>query len=206
MQNLVITISRQVGSGGRLVGEKLALGLGIPFYDRKIIEMVAEKSGFTKEFIESSEERASSSFLFNLASTIYSANGQFTSVEVPINNQVFFAQAEVIRELASKGSCVIVGRCSDYLLREHPNTVNVFIYADQEDRKKRLVEVYHNDPKTIDTYITKLDKGRANYYSHFTGEDWDDFKRHDLCINSTLCGIDGAVEVIRSYLKAAGKL
>lgn len=212
MKKFVVTISREFGSGGRLVGEKLALKLGIPFYDRAIIDMASEKSGLSPDFIEKSEERASNSFLYNLSSYLYSGHQDMdraaftTQYEMPVNDKAFFSQASIITELAQKGNCVIVGRCADYLLRDNPDCIKIFIYGDVEDRRKMLVSAYDVPEEEAAARLTKLDKGRAYYYKHYTGETWGQVRNHDLSINTSVCSINGAVDVVMAYLKAAGKI
>ena len=125
MENYVIAISREFGSGGRHVGEKLGLELGIPFYSRDIIEQAASKSGLSVDFIEQMEERASNSFLFNLVSATYTSPSLMAQYDIPVSHKAFFAQAAAIQEMAEKSSCVIVGRCADYILRDHPNCIKV---------------------------------------------------------------------------------
>ena len=212
MEHLVITVNREYGSGGRLVGEKLALELGFLYYDKKIITLASEKSGLSKDFIERSEERATSSFLYNLstnftfATNMYSMPNVYSQYDMPINNKAYYAQASVIQEIAGKHSSVIVGRCANYVLRDRPNCVRLFIYADMEDKIKRSVEVYKVDPNKAEEIIVKTDKGRANYYRHHTGEIWGNMRDFDLCINTSSCGIDGAVRTIKDFLKESGKL
>ena len=211
MEKFIITISREFGSGGRLAGEKLALRLGIPFYDRAIIDMASEKSGLSPDFIEKSEERASNSFLYNLSSYLYSGTeidrGAFTTqYEMPVNDKAFFSQASIITDLAQKGNCVIVGRCADYLLRDNPNCIKVFIYGNREDRIKMLIDAYDVPPEEAESRLNKLDKGRAYYYKHYTGENWGQIRSHDLIINSSVTGVNGAVDVIMEFLRAAGKI
>ena len=213
MEKFIVTISREFGSGGQLIGEKLALRLGIPLYNRNIIEMAAEQSGLSPEFIDKAEERASNSFLYNLSSYLYTGSGTeldrgtfAAQYEMPVNDKAFFSQASVITDLASKGNCVIVGRCSDYLLRDNPDCIKVFIYANEEDRRKLLVSAYNVPEEEAERRLNKLDKGRAYYYKHYTGETWGQIRSHDLIINSSVTGYDGAVDVIIAFLKAAGKL
>ncbi len=211
MSKFVIAISREFGSGGRLIGEKLALRLGVPFYDRAIIDMASEKSGLSTDFIEKSEERASNSFLYNLSSYLYGGHEMdrtsfTTQYEMPVNDKAFFSQAAIVTDLAKKGNCVIVGRCADYLLRDNPDCIKVFIHADVKDRQKMLVSAYDVPESEAAARLTKLDKGRAYYYKHYTGETWGQVRSHDLCINSSICGINGAVDVVLAYMKAAGKI
>jgi len=200
MKKMVVAVSRSYGSGGELIGEKLAAGLGIPVYDKAIIEMAAEKSGLSSDYIDKLEEHASSSFLFNLVSTSYNAPAMLPQYDVPISYTAFSAQVSVIRELAERGSCVIVGRCSEYILRDDPECVKVFIYADREQRLQYVMKMFKLDRKTADAKLTRIDKGRSNYYKNFTGENWGSVYNHDLSINATRTGISGAVEVIKSFL------
>lgn len=200
MKNLVIAISREFGSGGRLIGEKLSKELGISYYDKILLQLAAEKSGISPEFIERSEEQASSSFLFNLTAATVNYSNFFYNYDVPMSDKAFFAQAAVIKELADKESCVIVGRCADYVLRSHENCIKVFIYAARETRLNRLIKEYKISPNEAKDKLNKMDKGRANYYKHYTGETWGAVGHYDLCINSDKSGIDGAVKVIRAMV------
>lgn len=164
MSKIIIAISREFASGGRIIGEKLAEELGISYYDRKLIQLAAEKSGLAPEFIEKSEERASSSFLFSLATNAHATNGYFLQYDVPVNDKAFYAQSEVIRELSEKESCVIVGRCAGYILRENPNCIKVFLYGGLENRLRRAVMDYGMEPDGLSDRLSKLDKGRSNYH------------------------------------------
>ncbi len=204
MENYVIAISREFGSGGRHVGEKLGLELGIPFYSRDIIEQAASKSGLSVDFIEQMEERASNSFLFNLVSATYTSPSLMAQYDIPVSHKAFFAQAAAIQEMAEKSSCVIVGRCADYILRDHPNCIKVFIYADRADRIERLKTEYSYTAKDVDQRLTKLDKGRANYYKHYTCENWGSVKNHDLSINTSVTGINGAAKIIATLVRELG--
>ncbi len=201
MENVIIAISRQFASGGRLVGQKLSDKLGIPYYDKEIIELAAEKSGLSPEFIRNNEESARSTFLCNLAASIQQAPGAFfVQYEMPVNDKAFFAQTSVIRDLASKGSCVILGRCGGYILREDFNCVSVFLHSSMEDRAQRAVEVYKMPEKGIADKLMKADKARMNYHKYYTGESWTDIHAYDLCINTEKSGIDGAVDTILTYI------
>ncbi len=204
MGNLIITISREFGSGGRLVGEKLALSLGIPFYDKEIIHMAADKSGLSPDYIQRVEEQASSSLLFNLVTSAYASPTFSMQYETPTSEKAFMAQMAVIREVAAKSACVIVGACADYILREEENCFKVFIRGEQDDKIHRAVDVYHLPPNGIGARVSKIDKGRSKYYKYYTGETWGDRENYDLMINTSLCGIDGAVDIIKAGLRAAG--
>ncbi len=196
----IVSISREFGSGGRLIGHQLAARLGIPCYDRTIIQRTAEKSGLSPEFIARAEERARSRFhLSAMNSGLEPAAGGtvFTQPQqVPVSHQAFFAQAEVIREMAEAGPCVIVGRCSDYVLEENPRLLKVFIHAPLADRVTRCAEEYGLPREDLEKYIRQQDRGRANYYSYFTGLTWGDMRRFDLTVSSSAAGIEGAAELI----------
>lgn len=196
----VISISREFGSGGRIIGKKLATKLGVPCFDRTIIQKTAEKSGLSPDFIARAEERARSRFHWTIA-PLGMGSPAFATQNIPVSHQAFFAQAEVIRELADQGPCVIVGRCSDYVLDDRPDCVKVFIHADLESRVERSVHEYGIPEDNAATYIHQMDRGRANYYNYYTGHNWGDMRLYDLTINSTTTGIDGAVDLIVDMLR-----
>lgn len=206
MKKLVVSISRAYGSGGSAIGKKLAVELGVPFYDKAIIEMASEKSGLSSEYISRLEEHASSSFLFNLATTSFSSRAILPQYDVPVGYAAFSAQTSAIRELAERSSCVIIGRCAEYILRDDPDCVKVFIHADREQRLGFVMKEFELDRKTAEARLNKIDKGRSNYYKNFTGEKWGNVYDHDICINSTRTGLDGAVAVIKTLLLEMGRL
>ena len=166
--HIIITISRQYGSGGRLIGEKLAETLGIPFYDKELITLAAEQSGFSREIFERMDERASSSLLYTLSVNPGMAGGLTGIADLPLNDKVFLIQNNVIKQLADKGSCVIVGRCADYILKEYPNLIKVFICSDMTDRIERINKVYGVSFTNAEREVQKYDKRRSNYYSFYT--------------------------------------
>lgn len=202
MNKYVISISREFGSGGRLIGKQLAARLGIPCYDRTIIRKTAEKSGLSHDFIARAEERARSRFHLSIVPMGMGSQSITAHHTVPVSHQAFFAQSEVIRELADQGPCVIVGRCSDYVLGERPECLRVFIHADMDSRIARCREEYHIEADNMERHIVQMDKGRANYYHYYTGHNWGDMRRYDLTLNSSTVGIDGAVDLIVSTLQA----
>lgn len=201
MSNYVISISREFGSGGRLIGKRLAAHLGIPCYDRTIIQKTAEKSGLSPDFIARAEERARSRFHLSIA-PVGIGTPAFANQGVPVSHQAFFAQADVIRELADEGPCVIVGRCSDYVLGERPECLKVFIHADLPDRIERCVQDYHIPSDDMERRIIQMDRGRSNYYNYYTGHTWGDMRRYDLTLNSSVTGIQGAVDLIVALVRA----
>ena len=200
MSNYVISISREFGSGGRLIGKRLAARLGIPCYDRTIIQKTAEKSGLSPDFIARAEERARSRFHLSIAHV--GIGGAAMHHGVPVSHQAFFAQADVIRELADQGPCVIVGRCSDYVLGDRPECLKIFIHGDLAHRVTRCREDYRLDDLDLERRVLQMDRGRANYYNYYTGRQWGDMHRYDLAINSSTAGIDGSVDLIAALLAA----
>lgn len=199
--SLIITIGRQFGSGGHDVGEKIAEYFNIPFYDKELVEMAAQKSNISKEALKEVDERATNSFLYSLASGNYSMRGINAPIyyEMPINDKLFIAQAEVIKEVAKKGSCVIVGRCADYVLEnENVDLLNVFIYGSVDYRAKRVMEALDLTQSKARDKVMKTDKQRRTYYDYYTSRDWGVMSNYDICINAEKFGIEGAANLIIS--------
>lgn len=198
MTHSIITISREFGTGARLIGRELAGIMGYGYYDRALIEMAAEKSGLSEEFIERTEEKASNSFLYNLATAAYISTDLGMQYTVPVNDRAFMVQSDVIRDIAKSNNGIIVGRCADFVLKDHPRLLRVFIYADKEDRINRIINEYGQDPKNAESVLNKIDKGRANYHKFYTGTAWKSLENYDLCINTSVTGIQGAVMAIKA--------
>jgi cytidylate kinase len=204
MNNTIITIGRELGSGGRTIGKMVAQKLGVSYYDREIIDEAAKKSGLSEEFIKSTEQKMTTSFLYNIAMgagygiNMLTGNGK---ENMSLEMQVYLAQRDVILSLADKGSCVIVGRCADYVLRERENVLRCFIYADMPARIERAVKEYGMVSSEAQKLITQSDKKRANHYHAFTEQQWGNRKYYDLLINSSKCGIENASDMIISALK-----
>ena len=198
----VITISRQYGSGGREIGEKLAKSLGVPFYDNELITRAAKESGFAEETFKRAEEKATNSLLYSLAMgiNIY-GNQDFGFNGLSLDDRIFLAQSNVIRKIAEEGPCVIVGRCADYVLKERKDVVNIFIRASLDYRLQRAIKNYDISEKSAGEVIMKFDKQRANYYSYHVGEKWNNLNNYDLVIRSDLKGVDATVECIKAYLQ-----
>ena len=202
--SLVITIGRQFGSGGRNVGEKVAEYFNIPFYDKELVEMAAQKSNLSQEALKEVDEHATNSFLYSLASGNYSLRGINAPIyyEMPINDKLFIAQAEVIKEIAKKGSCVIVGRCADDVLEnENVNLLNVFIHGSVDYRAGRVMDALGLKQNKARDKVIKTDKQRRTYYDYYTSKDWGVMSNYDLCINAETFGIEGAANLIISYAK-----
>lgn len=200
--NTIITIGRQYGSGGREIGEKLAKQLNIPFYDKELLSRAAKESGFCQEMIENHDERPTSSFLYNLVMDTYSFGYNSSSfVDMPISHKIFLAQFDTIKKIADEGACVIVGRCADYALAEYPNCVHIFIHADEPHRIKRIMERYHMTEAKARDSINKKDKQRQSYYNYYSSKKWGRADSYDLCINSSVLGVEGTVKLIIQYVE-----
>lgn len=196
----IITISRQFGSGGREIGKKLAEELGIPFYDKELIEMAAKESGIDAELFEDEEYRTSRGF-YLLGAIGFTLGSPITSIsEMSLNDRLFLVQSETIENIAQQGSCVIVGRCADYVLADQ-EPLSVFIHADMKDRKERAIHSYEVDERNIENSINKIDKRRANYYNYYTDRKWGDVDNYDIGLNSSKFGIDGTVAILKSIIE-----
>ena len=204
--NKIITITRQFGSGGHEIGKALANKLEIPFYDKELISLAAKQSGVSPEVFEDVDERAANSLLYSLSVGLYSYGNGFSSMgDLPVNDRLYILQHKIIKELAEKENFVVVGRCADYVLRDNPNLVKVFIYAELDSRVKRAVERNDIDPARAKQAVIKADKARANYYSFYSGKKWGLADNYDLCINSTHISSEQAVEIIKNYIDVIDK-
>ncbi len=200
--NLVITIGRQCGSQGQLIGEKVAEALGVKCYDKELLSEAAKHSGLCEELFHTHDEKPTNSFLYSLVMDTYSLGYSSSAyMDMPINHKIFLAQFDTIRKIADEESCVIVGRCADYALAEYPNTVTVFITADEEDKIRHMMEQTKLDASKAKDQIIKIDKKRASYYNYYASKRWGDSKGYDLCLNSSATGIDGAVKIILEFAK-----
>jgi hypothetical protein len=195
MSEIIITIGRQYGSGGKEIGEKLAKEFGIPFYDKELLTEAAKNSGICEEVFEMNDEKPANSFLYSLVA------GGYGSETTPINHKLFLAQFEAIKGIAQKGSCVILGRCADYALEENPNTVNVFIHSDMKSRIARGIKYYELDANKAENIIAKTDKKRSSYYYYYTGKRWGQSDSYDLSVNSGKIGIDNSVKLIKHFVE-----
>ena len=200
--NKVITIGRQYGSGGRDIGRLLAQKLEIPFYDNELISRAAKESGFSEESFERAETKATNSLLYSLAMgvNVY-GNQDFGFSGLSLDDRIFLAQSDVIRKVAKEGPCVIVGKCADYVLKDQAETFNIFVRAAMDFRLKRAVEVYGDDSVKVGEKLTKMDKGRANYYKYHVGERWTDLNNYDLVISSDMAEFDDIVDFIVGLLR-----
>ena len=194
MDTKIITISREFGSGGRSIGREVANRLGIPFYDKELVEQIALESGFAPTFIEENGEHAPTrsrlAYIFSNQGVPGVMNGMSTA------DFLWSIQCSVILQLAEKGPCVIVGRNADYILKDHKNVLDVFIHADMDYRTDRIVRLYGESEKKPEVRLHEKDKRRMVNYEHYTGRTWGQAQNYDLCLNSGVLGIEKCVDLI----------
>ena len=205
MKNLIITISRQYGSGGRKIGQQLSEELGIPFYDSEIIDLAAKESGLAADFIRGQEQQLTQSLLFSLVTNFTSNAGAFNPNMLSLSDQVYLAEAKAIRSLADKGSCVMVGRCADWVLEKDYDVLRVFVCAPIETRCKRAVEEYGDKAENIQKTVQNIDKQRARYCQHYCDKAWEDADNYDLCLNSGTISLEQCVTIIKDAYKELQK-
>ncbi len=207
MGKFVITIGRQFGSGGKDIGRILAEKLNVKCYDKELLTIAAKESGLCREIFENHDEKPTSSFLYSLVMDTYSVSGYASApfLDMPLNHKVFLAQFETIKNLAEKESCIIVGRCADYALTEHPNCINVFIHADLDARVRHIMDTFGlTKEKAADT-IRKTDKKRASYYNYYSSKKWGDARSYHLTLDSSQLGYEGCSEMILNYMDIKSK-
>lgn len=198
----VINIGRQLGSGGSAIGRALAEAMGARYYDKEILHLAAQESGFSPEFFERHDERKGffHSLLGTISPVLNISGGDFYSSAVS-DDKLFQLQAEAIRHVASECDCVFVGRCADYVLRDHPRALNVFITADPADRIRRICDSMQVSPAEAEKLMHQGDADRAAYYNFYTAGHWGAAAGYHLCLNSSVCGIEGAVEIIKDFAR-----
>ena len=202
MDNVVITIARQYGSGGKTVGKMLAKELGIPWYSRDILKMASEESGINEQLFMQFDEKLSSSLFRRMTTDVYTGelippeSSDFVSAK-----NLFNYQAEVIKRLANTQGCVIIGRAADFVLKDYPNVVSVFVHGSESFNLARAMEQNSMTEEEMKKFIAKTDKYRAQFYKHYTGREWTDARNYDLCLNSSKLGFEKCVEEILAYIK-----
>ena len=201
MENRVITIARSYGSGGRKMGRLLAKELGYEYYDREILRIASDESGISEELFRQADEKQRIP-LFRIAREVYTGEVIPPDSDDFISNENLFRyQAKIIRDLAKEESCVIIGRCADYVLKDYPNVLSVFIHAPKEYCLEGAAKKHSMSPKELERFINKTDKHRAEYYKYHTGREWTDARNYDLCLDSSKLGFDKCVEAIKAYAK-----
>ena len=198
----IITIGRQFGRGGKEVGIRVSKELGIPFYDKELLQEAAKKSGLCQKIFENFDERPKS-LLYAIAMDAYPLGFSGTAGE-SLEQQVHLAIFKTIRNIAAEGPCVIIGRCADYALADYPNVVSVFITADEDVKIKTLMERHKITESQAKDLMIKTDKKRSSYYNYYSSKRWGDSKSYDLCMNSSKIGYDGVVKMIQEFAKIKG--
>ena len=204
MADFVITIARGFGSGGKTIGKLLAKRLDVEYYDSDLIKLASEESGINIELFGKSDERVKTSLFKRY-------NPSYDSKILPPDNDgyassdnLFNIQAKIIRDLADKQSCIIIGRCADSILKNNEKVIRLFFYADEETSVKNVVDMYGVSPKVARAKIDSIDKARASYYKYYTGKEWDDVNNYDLCINTTKLGFEKSVDAVVAYMRSIG--
>lgn len=202
MEKVVITIARQYGSGGKTVGQMVADELGIPFYSRDILRMASEDSGISEALFGEADEKLKKNPLLRIIKNVYDGDLIPPDSDGFVSDKnLFNYQAKIIKQLAERESCVIVGRCADYVLRDYPNVMSVFVHADEEFCFDRAMERNSLSAHDLKKYIAKIDKYRGDYYKYYTGQEWTDARNYDLCLDSGKLGFEKCKEEILAYRK-----
>lgn len=203
MKKYAITIARGYGSGGKTLGMLLAKELGINFYDREILRLASDESGINEALFGKADEELKNTSLFRIAKKVYHGeiippeSDDFTS-----NHNLFNYQAKVIKELAETESCIFVGRCADFILKDYENVIRLYFYAPLEDCVKRVQSLSSLSEKEAKKKIQKIDKNRAEYYAYYTGQVWNDARNYDFCLNTSSMSYPKLVEIVKGYLDA----
>lgn len=200
---MVITVGRQYGSGGREIGTMLAEKLGIAYYDDMLLKEAAKESGLCEDLFHSFDERPKS-FLYSVAMDPYSFSMNHVMPKGSIEQQVYLATYDTIKKLADKGPCVLIGRCADYALKDRDDVINLFITAPLENRIERVARRNGITRDEAKERIKRTDKARASYYNYYSSKDWGDAKSYDLCIDSSLLGIESTVELLEKLVTLKG--
>ena len=201
-EKFVVNVGRQLGSGGLEIGKMLASRLGIDFYDKELINLASEESGLCAEFFERADEKTQDGprGLFSIRFPFVSESS-IPAMNSLSNDALFKVQSDVIRKLAEEKSCLFMGRCADYILRDNPRSVNIFITSNKEDRIKRLVKRLELSPEEAERFMEKGDKKRAEYYNYYTSKKWGIASSYHLCIDSSMLGIEGSVDFLESFIR-----
>lgn len=201
MGNFIVTIGREYGSGGKEIGEKLAAKLGFNFYNKNLITETAKKTGIDEKLFEDVDERQKESFWYTLAMGMLSSSDSLNSLtEIPTNEKLILEQFKTIEQIAETENCVIVGRCSNHILKNRKNVINIFVYAPLENKIERISRLYNLDEKEAKKQIAKVEKERRTYYNYFTNGEWGSKNDYDLCIDSSKLEIDEIVNFLYDYI------
>ena len=201
-ERTVITIGREFGSGGHEIGMKLAEKLGIKCYDKELLELAAKESGLCEELFASQDEKPTNSFLYSLVMDTYSLGYTNSYVDMPINHKVFLAQFDAIKKLAERESCVIVGRCADYILKDNPDVISVFCYSDVEERIQWSIDEYQVPAKQAKKIVQEKDAQRSRFYEFYTNQKWGNPRNYTLMINTSKMSTKETVQLLASFYDA----
>lgn len=200
--NTVITIGRQLGSNGRAVGKALAERLGFGFYDKELIAKAAKDSGLSENLFDGIDEKPTNSLLYALVMGVQSGKGLYYQYNDVLNgDNIFKMQSDIIKQIAQKEPCIIVGRCADYILRDNPRLITLFLYARHEVRLKNLTQQKNMSEKEAYSAINKADKSRSNYYNFYTNNTWGDVNNYNLCLDTGSLDINGCVDILSEYIR-----
>lgn len=200
MEKIIINIGRQFASGGRYISKKLCEEFGCKYFDKEILDLAAKESGFSPDVFKKSDEKKS------FVHTLFHLHAPMLSDDNFYNNKfseesLFKFQCDAIQKAASQGNCLFIGRCADYVLRDEPNTVSIFLAANMKDRISRTMERYNMDEESARKTISKKDNTRASYYNYYTGKKWGAAESYDLCINTSIFGLDETAEFIADFIR-----
>ena len=199
MEKKIITISREFGSGGRTIGRKVAEALGIPFYDKELVDQIAMESGFAPKFVEEHGEHSPSGSLFSYAFAPQGIPGIMNGLSTA--DFLWNIQCNVILQLADKGPCVIVGRNADYILKDRQDALHVYVFADAPYRAERIVRLYGDSEKTPEQRLAEKDKRRRINYQHYTGRTWGQAQNYDICLDTGVLGIEQCTDIVVNIIK-----
>lgn len=208
MEKYVITIARQYGSGGRTIGEMLAERLGIHFYDKELMKLASEDSGINERLFNTADEKVKQSVFSKMFKTEKAYKGEVISPESGefiSDDNLFNYQAKVVKELAERENCVIVGRCADYVLKDYDHVLSVFIHGPKDFCMQEAAKKINLTGKELERFIAKTDKERADYYKYYTGREWTDARNYDLCLDSSKLGFERCVDEIIAYMNVRFK-
>lgn len=204
--NTIITIGRQLGSNGKIIGQALAERLGYAFYDKAVIASVAKEKGLNESIFDNIDNQPTNSLLYSLVMGLQSGRGLYYQYNEFLNgDNVFKLQANIIKDVAAKGPCVIVGRCADYILKDNPNLIKLFLYADDSVRIKNLIERDNMSEKEATSAINKADKRRSNFYNFYTSSVWGDVNNYNFCLDTGALSIDECVDMLETFVKTKEK-
>ena len=203
MEKKIITISREFGSGGRTIGRMVAQQLGIPFYDKELVDQIALESGFAPKYVEEHGEHSPSGSLFSYAFAPHGVPGVMNGLSTA--DFLWNVQCSVIQQLADKGPCVIVGRNADYILKDRPECLLVYTFADVPFRAERIVRLYGDSEKSPETRLAEKDKRRRVNYQHYTGRTWGQAQNYDLCLDTGVLGVEQCVDIVVSIVENSRK-